>query len=261
MRLRDFFRDSGITRYWLNFMGAASDLEFLKTRYPTLAGAIYNDRFSVQRVSQVNDGRGGWSETWSIGGSGIPGAFVPYATGQKEIVVAGQPKGMADGDVWLPAVFNSAELDVTEKDRLIQAANGLEPERILEIVFPAPHQGILIQAAVRLISEPRVTNAQTEFSFDSPSPLSLGTITANKTLRSVSVHVQTAFDDVAATLAIGISGDADSLMDETAILPLLVESFTVRPGTSFGSDTELFLTITPGASTEGSGYVELEFDA
>jgi hypothetical protein len=41
----------------------------------------------------------------------IPFGFVPYDTA-KEIVIAGQLKGFADGDAYLPAIFDGGALDV-----------------------------------------------------------------------------------------------------------------------------------------------------
>lgn len=131
-------------------MSVAADIQSLRTRYPAIAGATYSDRCSVSRVTQTDDGKGGWSETWVSTTTGIPCGFVPYPAA-KEIVIAGKPKGMADGDVWLPALHNGAALSVNEKDRLVIAANGAEPQRTVEIIFPASHQGIIIQAAVRLV--------------------------------------------------------------------------------------------------------------
>lgn len=241
-------------------MSVAADIASLRTRYQSIATVVYDDRCSISRATQVNDGRGGWTETWSLIATEIPIGFVPYDTA-KEIVIAGQSKGYADGDAYLPAMFDGEALDVNEADRLIIATNGVEPERALEIIFPAPHQGILIQAIVRLINGSYVTNRQTQFSFDSDSPVSLGTIAAGKVLRSISIHLQEAFDDAAASLSVGIDGDPDSLMDEATIIPAQVETFRVSIGTAFEVDTELLLTITPGISTGGSGYVELEFDA
>lgn len=241
-------------------MSVAADLTSLRARYQSIATSIYPHRCSIQRVSELDDGRGGWSESWSLVETGIACAYVPYPTGQRELVIAGQPKGMCDGDVWLPALFNSEELDVTEKDRIIIAALGSEPERILEIVFPSPHQGILIQAHVRQIAQPATTSLQTQFFYNDLSPLSLGVVTANKVIRSITVHIQEEFDDTS-SLSAGVTGDEDSLMDETYINTELVETFKVQPNVSFGSDTEIFLTITPGGSTQGSGYVEVEVDA
>lgn len=134
-------------------MGVAADLQSLRTRYQSIATSTYDERCSVSRVTQTDDGRGGWDESpLVVIASDIPCALVPYKTGQREIVIAGKPKGMADGDVWLPALFNGSALDVNEADRIIIAANGSEAERTLEIIFPAPHQGIIIQAAVRLVN-------------------------------------------------------------------------------------------------------------
>lgn len=132
-------------------MSIAADIQNLATRYPAIAEQVYPHRCSVKRITQADDGRGGWTETTAIPYSDIPCTFVPYRTGQKEVVIAGQPKGMADGDIWLPAVFEDAQLEVRESDHLMIEALGTEPERTFHVVFPAPHQGILIQAAVRLL--------------------------------------------------------------------------------------------------------------
>lgn len=132
-------------------MSVANDLSQLAATIQSLTSSAFKDRCSVKRNAEADDSKGGWSETPSTPYTSIPCAFVPYPTGQKEIVIAGQPKGMADGDVWLPAKFNSALLNVKESDQLVMAALGTEPERTFHVVFPAPHQGILIQAAVRLV--------------------------------------------------------------------------------------------------------------
>jgi hypothetical protein len=133
-------------------MGVAADLQSLRTRYQAIAMAVYNDRCSIVRVTESDDNRGGWTDTTATPYTGIPCTFVPRKTNQREVVVSGQLEGYADGDVWLPARFAGALLNVKENDRIVMAANGTEPARTLEIIFPAPHQGILIQAAVRFVS-------------------------------------------------------------------------------------------------------------
>lgn len=131
-------------------MSIAADIQNLATRYPAIAEQVYPHRCSVKRITQVDDGKGGWTDTPSTPYSDIPCTFVPYNTAQRELIIAGQPKGLADGDIWLPAVFEDARLEIRDGDELVIAELGLEPERSFQVVYPAPHQGILIQAAVRL---------------------------------------------------------------------------------------------------------------
>lgn len=132
-------------------MSIASNIQNLATRYQGIAERVYPHRCSVKRISEVDDGKGGWTETPSTPYTNIPCTFVPRSTNQREIVIAGQSKGMADGDIWLPAVFDDAYLDIRESDQLVIEALNNDPERTFHVIYPAPHQGIAVQAAVRLV--------------------------------------------------------------------------------------------------------------
>lgn len=132
-------------------MSIATDIQNLSTLYPAIAARVYPHRCSVKRVTEVNDGKGGWTETTATPYSDIPCTFVPRGTNQRELIVAGQNKGFADGDIWLPAIHESSRLELREHDQLVIEALDNEPERTFHVIYPAPHQGILIQAAVRLV--------------------------------------------------------------------------------------------------------------
>lgn len=132
-------------------MSVTEDIQRLRTTYPSLATLAYDHRCSVVRDTTVNDGRGGWTETPGTIVSGLPCTFVPRSTNQREVVVSGKVVGMADGDVWIQAQVDGSALDIKALDRIVIAALGTDPQRTCEVIFPAPHQGILYQVAVRLV--------------------------------------------------------------------------------------------------------------
>ena len=118
--------------------------------FSTIAAAMYEQRFSIIRPVSTNDGRGGWTETTNTLASNVPGLFKPYAVGQ-EVVVAGQLKGVADGEVRLPAVFDSINLDLRETDKLVMAPLGTQPEQTLSVLSRTAFQGTWVKAAVRVL--------------------------------------------------------------------------------------------------------------
>ena len=126
-------------------------IEQLASGYPQLAAMVYPHRCSIVRDVETNDGRGGWTTAENAQADDLPCTFVPRGTSQREVVVAGKSLGMADGDIWLQALLNGTALDIKAQDRITIEALGADPERTYEVIYPAPHQGILFQVAVRLI--------------------------------------------------------------------------------------------------------------
>lgn len=131
-------------------MGVIADLQSLRARYPTLATAYYDHLCSIVRDTESDDGRGGWTSTPSTIASDLPCTFVPRGTNQREVIVGGKVVGMADGDIWIQATLNGSALTIKAQDRITIAALGTDPSRTYEVIYPAPHQGILFQVAVRL---------------------------------------------------------------------------------------------------------------
>lgn len=131
-------------------MSIAEDIQRLRVSYPALAARTYDHRCSIVRDTEASDGRGGWTTSPSTIASGLPCTFVPRGTNQREVVVAGKPLGFADGDIWLQGQLSGSALDVKPQDRIVIAVLGSDPQRTYEVIYPAPHQGILFQVAVRL---------------------------------------------------------------------------------------------------------------
>lgn len=132
-------------------MSVAEDIQRLRVSYPSLAARVYDHRCSIARDTQPDDGRGGWTTTPATIASGLPCTFVPRGTNQREVVVGGKLVGMADGDVWIQGQLNGSALTIKAQDRIVIAALGSDPQRTVEVIYPAPHQGILFQVAVRLV--------------------------------------------------------------------------------------------------------------
>jgi hypothetical protein len=98
------------------------------------------------------------------------------------------------------------------------------------------------------------------FSFGDASPAVIGTVPANKIVTAVRIVITTAFNGTGASLAVGSALDPDGLMDELGNDPAQVAEYESSPGTSFGLDTSVRLTISPGGgASAGAGVVFLEF--
>lgn len=98
------------------------------------------------------------------------------------------------------------------------------------------------------------------FAFDDTSPLHIyQTPSFSVTVLTAQIQLNEAFDDGAATLTIGDAGDSDRLFT-AADIDNITEAgvYTTTPNHTYASTTAVQLTITPGTSTQGSGFVLLE---
>lgn len=94
------------------------------------------------------------------------------------------------------------------------------------------------------------------FSFGDSSPVTLGSVLANKLVESVTIFITTAFDGAGASLTVGDVGNVARLMPSTANDPATAGGYGAHPGISYGGTTSLLLTITPGSgATTGAGLV------
>lgn len=93
---------------------------------------------------------------------------------------------------------------------------------------------------------------EVRFNFGDATPKPLGTVPANRVVRSATITILTAFNDDAATLAIssGLQSTGDNLPQEEG-------TYSVFPGTQFGVATSVELAISAGTSTSGAGLVTL----
>jgi hypothetical protein len=97
------------------------------------------------------------------------------------------------------------------------------------------------------------------YSYTDPNPLNLLIVPAGSTVTSATVVVVTAFDDVTATISMGDTANANSLLATTDISAQNNGTFTAQPAVRYGADTQLVLGITPGTSTQGDGVVVINY--
>lgn len=98
------------------------------------------------------------------------------------------------------------------------------------------------------------------FVFGTVSPLVITPFNATDYLMRAEVVVDTAFDDAASQLRLGVPGDLGGVLDSTLgqIEPTLADTYRRFDRFTVGADSTLQLTITPGASIQGAGRVFLE---
>lgn len=90
-----------------------------------------------------------------------------------------------------------------------------------------------------------------------PAPLLVGA--ANKAIYSVILHILEAFNGVGASLTVGDAGQPDRLMLANQNNPAAPASYAATPDYVYGSNTQLLLSITPGAgATQGRGLLTIE---
>lgn len=100
---------------------------------------------------------------------------------------------------------------------------------------------------------------KTSFGFNSDTTTNLFVIPTGGVVISVSIIVSTAFDDVAATAAVGDAASTDRLMLAIDSRLSQVGSYTVYPSYEYGIATQIVLTLNLGSSSLGSGIVAVTY--
>jgi hypothetical protein len=97
------------------------------------------------------------------------------------------------------------------------------------------------------------------YSYTDPNPLNLLIVPAGSTVTLATVVVVTPFNDVTATISMGDTANANSLLATTDISAQVNGTFTAQPALRYGADTQLILGITPGTSTQGDGVLVINY--
>lgn len=101
---------------------------------------------------------------------------------------------------------------------------------------------------------------EVSFSFGDASPLSIDVVPTDRAIECVKLFIFTPFDGTGAALTVGDIMDPDGLMTAAQNNPAEAGSYIVAPGVSFDENTELLLTITPGAGAmQGNGLLVITF--
>lgn len=97
------------------------------------------------------------------------------------------------------------------------------------------------------------------WNYGDATPKLLGTIPAGESILSVSLVVQTPLNS-SSSLSVGtVSGAYIDLLDVTDNLSETSGTYGTDPGTKYSVGTPIYLAISPGTSTQGSGLVTLTF--
>lgn len=93
------------------------------------------------------------------------------------------------------------------------------------------------------------------FSFDTPSPMSLGNVIAGQTLDRASLLITTAFDDPMSSVQLGTSTTPGLIFGATDTRPSFVGQYEHVALVTFPINDVFQLLISPGASTQGAGIL------
>ncbi len=89
---------------------------------------------------------------------------------------------------------------------------------------------------------------------DGPSIIVLS-VTDGDTIVDSEVVIETAFDDVAATISLGSVADSSLILSTTENLPSALGNYGNQNNFKFALNEQIRIYINPGTSTQGSGHV------
>ena len=93
------------------------------------------------------------------------------------------------------------------------------------------------------------------FSFSTPSPVVLGSLVAGCKFDRVTVFIETPFDDDLATVSVGTSADPEMLLGTDEIASSVDGQYENDALVVVKVPDVLLLSIHPGSSTQGSGWL------
>lgn len=99
---------------------------------------------------------------------------------------------------------------------------------------------------------------QVPFLFNTASPLLIRTMSAGETIVSAEIQITVPSDDLAATLELGTPGTPGLILDSTKPNFSAVGVYGTNVNFPFSGADTIQLTITPGTSTQGAGFVILQ---
>ena len=93
------------------------------------------------------------------------------------------------------------------------------------------------------------------FSYNSPSPVVLVALLAGDCVDEVDVKVETIFDDPLATVSVGTFADVNKYLSSSDVNLQVLCQYNNESNDDLTVADTLILTINPGTSTQGDGYV------
>ena len=158
------------------------------------------------------------------------------------------------GIVILPAGTPDGTMVARQPDVVIVAG---DPPQSLAIAAGA--QGPTgAQGAIGPAGPAGAASVEINFAFGDATPAPVVTALAGKLIYGVQLHIKVPFDGAGAALVVGDAAQANRLMaaDENDVLS--IGSNTTAPAYAYAADTQILLSITPGAgATQGLGLLVL----
>jgi hypothetical protein len=99
------------------------------------------------------------------------------------------------------------------------------------------------------------TSVLFDFSFATVSPALIQALGGSAVVEWAQVIMTTVFDDPAATLSLGTTADPSGVLSASQIDPTELAVYSTESPLRLAAPSTLQLTISPGASTQGAGYV------
>jgi hypothetical protein len=96
------------------------------------------------------------------------------------------------------------------------------------------------------------------FSYLTASPLVLNALTAGQIIYRVTVIINVAFNDAAATMQLGTSTTPNLVFSSGDVNLIVIDQYDNEMFITIPSDDLFILTISPGTSTQGSGIIYYE---
>lgn len=96
------------------------------------------------------------------------------------------------------------------------------------------------------------------FGFGDATPASVASLTAGQAIIAITVVILEPFDGVGSGIEVGVLGDPGRYMPASGNNPAAAGTYAAHPGVRLNADTEVLVSITPGAgATAGSGIVTI----
>lgn len=105
-----------------------------------------------------------------------------------------------------------------------------------------------------------VDNIQLNFAFGDVSPVNVFQAEANQLIEEIQILILETFNGIGAFLKVGDAIQDDRLFTANQNYPSVSATYVVTPNYSYGSLTQILLTIDPGSgATQGSGLLLVKY--
>lgn len=204
----------------------------------------------------------------------------PTYTDGRQIVdfaaVAGSVIGGGGSGGFYPAVEDIPALRgvTTHTDRLVSGVQNPAPPRLYmfdDSITTADDGSTIIRPDDIAVGSPgrwlltaggtvlgKVEFPQYGFTFATPSPGAVTAVLIGQTIANSEVTITVPFDDPAATLQVGFSSSPAAILPTNHIDPTTTGTYGTEENFPITVNETATVTINPGASTQGAGYVLLE---